>query len=295
MRELLRFPLVGLIAYGGLVAANVVRANDLALNEGAYGIEPLDVRLGSESLVRLVEEEVTIHFGMYESTVSVKFLFHNTSVDSPVYQLSGFPDIGLGNADSVEATHTDIFYMYDIPNTMAPLRNMRTYVNGKRVKSTLRYGFVAADSVSGYFLWVPSNPLEGRRVGWHTVPLTLALNGHLRLERRYRTTNGGDGLAGQNFFYITQTGGPWQGKISRLRAHVTLEDGLTIDDLGWECLSKEMEYLLLVRPPRAEWTILGPSRLELVWSDFEPMTDPGRDVILLVWRPEGFWGPLKSP
>jgi hypothetical protein len=73
------------------------------------------------------------------------------------------------------------------------------------------------------------------------------------------------------FQYSTATGGVWQGTIGEMVADVTLKDGLTVDGLLWNSA-----HGAGVSPGRQHWRILSPTKMQLVWKNFEPRTDPNR-------------------
>lgn len=256
-------------------------ANDFALNEGAFGLQPLDVTQGQESPLRLIAESLDVRFGVHESEVRARFWLHNTRTDSAVDQLTGFPDISLG-----EGKHRGDYRMvleesgqFGIPHTRGPLKDMETFIDGHPVETRWRIGYVhSADTNTGWFAWVPADSLSGRRVGWHVTRIHVPPNDTIVLERRYRTENGNDGLIGEHFFYITQTGGAWAGTIGQLVADVHLVDSLTIDDLDW---GPRDWPRTIMKPPRSEWEIVSPTHFRLVWTDFEPARDRGHQHFIV--------------
>jgi hypothetical protein len=269
-------------------ACDFAVANEFAMNEGAYGPEPMDVSLVEESSLRLVAESLVIHLGSYETYVEARFEFQNTNPDSSVEQLSGFPDISLGeDYDAYMRLSGTGYSRYEIPGTMGSLEDMKTFIDGEQVESTLGVGYaLAADTATGYLSWRPADSATGRGVGWYLLNLTASPGESVILERHYRTRNGLDGLGGAHFSYITFTGGAWKGTIGRLVADVYLEDSLTADLIDWTPPSWRHTE---VAPPKEEWTIESPTHLKLVWIDFEPSRDKNRQYICLVWRPEGFF------
>src|SRR5262245_48066688 len=110
-------------------------ANDTSLHDGRFGPEPLD----KESPVRMVAEHIEVAFGYQYSDVHCTFTFRNTLKDRSVEQLVGFPDIGAAGDEMKrrEPRYADTIGEY--LNTSS-IRNMRTSVNGKPVKSGLKFG-----------------------------------------------------------------------------------------------------------------------------------------------------------
>ena len=100
------------------------------------------------------------------------------------------------------------------------------------------------------------------------------------VERRYRVANGGGlsvppaGLEGTwvdtYFEYPTATGGVWNGTIGQMIADVKLIDGLRVDDLSWNAGTYMEEE---VKPTRKHWHIQSPTKMQLVWKNFEPRTE----------------------
>jgi hypothetical protein len=181
-----------------------------------------------------------------------------------------------------------------------PLEDLETYVDGALVESQMQFGYVYENQNVPY-AWLPADSLTGRRVGWHLVELTFPPGGRVTLERRYTAWNGKDGLIGEHFYYITLTGGPWQGAIGKLTAKVVLEDELTVEVLHWNPQGKIMGPARCM-PPRQDWIIESPQQLSLIWSNFEPMQDATKHEIILLWRPKepkdcpyGLWKGVLKP
>jgi hypothetical protein len=259
-------------------------ANDSSLNFGAHGPEPLDIRDGRESLIRMVEEELTFHFGKWDTRVHVRFVFENTSADSTVRQLSGFPDVTVEADPPWPDAKLDPFHIARFDHEyrrQSPIRGMKTRLDGRPVASIVRVGFVH-ETWEAPWGWVAADTLTGRRVCWYVVELVIPPKGRVALERSYKTFNGFAGAVGAHFQYITLTGGPWQGTIGRLTAHVILEDGLTVDDLLWAD-EERRSWSTETSPPRSLWQVEGPKRMSLTWNDFDPRLDDRRHHIGLAW------------
>jgi len=252
-----------------ILLAPAVLANDTALHEGGSGPEPIGGGLkGSESVIQMVSERLTIQFGRDYTEVTARFVFKSTKKNAPARQLVGFPDLGAARAEAGRRKEATV-YEGDLNG---PLENLQTSINGKSVTATLRYGYIKE-----------SNDSPGWRAGkagdtlmaWYAVPIVFPPDAEVVVERNYRAPNGSN-ANGQKFFeYITHTGGVWQGRIQKLVALVTLTDGLTIKDLAWKTVKTE-DYLPASYPPKAEWQIQSPNQLSLTWLNFEPRADKNR-------------------
>lgn len=276
--------LAGAAVVAVLVAASAARADDFALNPGAYMPEPLDVLYGGESAIRLVEEELTFRVRKWETDVVARFVFENTRADSTVRQLSGFPDISVEPFFTEDAVldSVDVRRFDDKYGNRGPLKRMRTTIDGRRVRSEVRLGFVQ-QSETPPWTWTATDSITGIRVQWHVIELVIPPKGRSTVERRYTAGNGYWGVAGAHFHYITVTGGPWQGTIGKLTANVTLADGLTLDHLVWT-EPDEHRWTVASYPPKDQWQIAAPNHLSLVWTDFEPLTDESRHTIAITWQ-----------
>lgn len=264
-------------------------ANDSVMNHGADGIQPLDARLGLESPLRLVEEELTFRFGRWRTSVVARFVFENTRADSTVRELSGFPDVH----GSVEDTWSGPVYkpgeaaVFDRENRRNPLRDMVTRIDGRRVKSDVRFGFVAVVPESGGAytgIWVPVDSISGDRVRWYVVELVVPPRGRVTLERRYNVRNGTQMPDGAHFSYYTVTGGGWQGTIGRLRATLLLVDDLTPEHV-WRPFLDLPDSLLGDQASDKDWRIVAPGRMELEWTDFDPWRDESKRLLEFAWEP----------
>jgi hypothetical protein len=255
------------------------RGNDTSLHNGRYGPEPLDTATGQESPVRMVAEQLEVQFGKRRTTVHCTFTFRNTRKSGTIEQLVGFPDTGAAEAElrrvSLRKGNPDP----EIDRS-APLEHLRTWVNGRRVKSELRYGHTrpsdAKDSEGTDWMWDPAR--ESVRA-WHTVSVTFPAGQDVTVERQYSVENGW-AVGGIAFFgYTTATGGVWKSTIGRLQADVTLRDGITVDDLIWPGTKNFGEVVpanYRMSPGRSGWQVIDRTHLRMVWNDFEPRTQPNR-------------------
>jgi len=85
-------PLLVFIAFA-LGVTPCVYANDMELNEGAYGPMPVGGFKGHESVIRMMAEHIEVEFGKQYSKVDARFVFRSTKPDTPARQLVGFPDL----------------------------------------------------------------------------------------------------------------------------------------------------------------------------------------------------------
>jgi hypothetical protein len=161
------------------------------------------------------------------------------------------------------------------------LRNLRTFVNGTRVKTALQIGEVKpGNDPDGTVVWARKNK-SGLRA-WHTMKVNFPAGEDVTIERRYRVQNGASALGVAFFQYTTATGAVWKGAIGRLQVDVTLHDGLTVDDLKWpgaEVLGYRLEgddAKFATQPARKEWQIIDKKHLRMVWTNFEPREQKNR-------------------
>ena len=171
----------------------------------------------------MVNEHLRIEFGAERSNVVVTFRFQNPDTTRSVTQLAGFPDISLGEPEEHE--------LENLVDTMGPLIGLRTYIDGREVPSKLRRGRVVPDSAG---IWSPvpiDSVVDGLNqiIAWHVVELHLPPGGTVTLQRRYSTTNGGDGLAGGLLDYIVHTAAGWQGRVGKLTADLFILKDLRPD------------------------------------------------------------------
>lgn len=234
-------------------------ANDTAMHDGGSGPEPVGWSGERESVIRMVSEEVHVEMGPTESYVVCRFDFVNVGKDSPAMQYLGFPDITRSSTEG---------------DTMPPLREMRSFVNGREVSSKLVSKRLGEDGK-----WIdlekPSDPCET----WHVITVTFPPNEHVIVERRFRTDNG-QTAGGPIFFgYTTQTGGNWRSTIGKATFTVHLAEG--------------MQSATLQTDPSDQWQRSKDGRtLTLVWSDFEPRTDTEHGYWSVGWMPAK---PMEGP
>lgn len=253
--------------------------NDSAMNEGAYGPEPLGWQANKESVIKLVSENLDIQFGKKECSVAVCFTFRNTRTDKVAKQLLGFPDIGA--AQKKVTRQKNVIYPEWI--MAGPLKKMRTFINGKEVPSKLEYGFI--DYGEDYPGWRAASSTNGVLMAWYTVGVEFPSNKEVIVKRSYKMTTGVTVGGIGHFNYITHTAGAWQGKIEKLKAQVKLNDGITVNDLNWSKLnSAHWDEGLTTWPPHSSWKINSPTHLTFEWNNFEPRTENNRQGFRLVTK-----------
>lgn len=272
-----RFVPLSLAAWLALTVAGPAIANDTAMHPGAYGPEPVGGGItGKESVIRMVKEHLDIRYGRWASTVTVTFTFRNTLKNVTAKQLLGFPDIAAAQAESGRRDPKgEATWYYPQSDVTGPMTNVRTRVNGQVVPTKLQYGFVS--NAPNAAAWKPGSPQNGHLMAWHVAWVSFPPGKDVTVERRYTVQNGGTAV-GVNFFeYITHTGNVWNGKIGELVADVTLADGLTVSDMifAGRPVPKGVTYSpvpdsLVSLPAYKEWQVLSPTKLRLVWKDFEP-------------------------
>lgn len=243
-------------------------ANDSALNDGAYGPEPLGWRPGAESSIRMVNEKLIIDFGPRISDVRVVFSFVNTS-RTPARQLVGFPDL---SAASAEARHDGEWW-----NMTGPIEDLVTLINGQITPTERQKGYVIISETGA---WAPSTPDTGQVMVWWTMWVDFPPGDTVTVERRYRVKNGVSTLGDNWFSYTTATGAAWQGTIGKLTADVYLRDGLTADDFSWDHTERR-EWSMR----EDGWRRVTDTHLRLEWRDFEPARQRNRCEFVVRTRP----------
>lgn len=106
--------------------AQIVSANDTAINDGANGPEPLGLRSGEESIIQMKSEYLTVRFGIKQTSVVARFHFLSHKTTGPAKQKLGFPDASRSGVDN---------------NVSGPISNLVTKVNGQVVPSEFVQGY----------------------------------------------------------------------------------------------------------------------------------------------------------
>jgi hypothetical protein len=270
------------------LAIGHVRADDSAMNEGAYGPEPVGDISGTESVIAMTSETLEIAFGRQFTDVTARFTFRSSKKEGVARQLVGFPDVGAAVAESARRSPKGDAPWINEDNVVGPLKDLKTFVDGRQVKSEKQFGYVktgAPDSDEPW--WKAGTPKDGTLMAWHVMWVEFPPGRDVTIERRYRTPNGaqvaGEGTQSMFFTYIVATGGSWKGPIGRLVADVTLKDGLTVADIAWRKDADELSPTS--SPPRDKWQALSPTNLRLDWRNFEPRTDTGKRDFTITTKP----------
>lgn len=261
-----------------LALAAPAGANDTSIHMGSSGPEPVGGGFaGPESVIAMKAERLEVTFGKATTRMRARFTFRNTLPAGTATQVVGFPDEGAAR-DEARRRKLD----YEGSDVQPPLRELATLVDGRRVPSAMKFGWVKwADSGTG---WVKADERTGILMAWHVVTVAFPAGRDVVVERRYVTDNGANTLPSRFFEYITHTGGPWKGPIGELVAEVRLVDGLTVDRLLWPG-GKGLGgngASAATSPGRSAWRVLGRDRMRLVWRNFEPRTDRARAGFKLV-------------
>ena len=275
---------------GGLLLALPLpaRADDSAINDGAYGPEPRGATAGEESIIRMESERIEVRFGKETSTVRARFVFRSGKPDVPARQLVGFPDIGAGQCEAERRARAKGESIPEDGNPVSgPMQDLHTLVDGQEVASELQYGYVIEDKAVG---WKPGTPKNGSLMAWHTMWVSFPPDKDVVIERRYRVSNGSIVGGIVSFGYVTVTGAAWRGTIGRMDVDVTL-DGWTVRDLAWKAEARRspvFKGLPWCEPDKTQWTVLSPTHLQFSWKDFEPRTDKERRgfSLLTLGQPE---------
>lgn len=243
-----------------LLLASCAVANDTAVHDGNDGPAPIGGKRGPESVIRMVRERLEISFGKQKTEVHATFVFLNSKPDAPAHQTVGFPD------RTKMAAGGDIGADFS-----GPMENLRTIVDGKERKSRQLRGWM--HQREGFD--EPAQPGQKgafQRV-WHAIDVEFPVGKEVVIERSYRVKNGSSVATNPELFfeYTTATGGVWKGTIGQMIADVTLKDGVTVDSLLWNGIQGAG-----MSPARKHWQILSPTKLQLVWKDFEPRTQADR-------------------
>lgn len=272
-----------LFAAGVFIALiNIAHADDTTLNNGKDGPEPLNVKAGEESPVRMVSEQLEIHFGVEKTSVVARFHFLNPTT-AAIHQTIGFPDEGLADEKRLGK---------DAEGVGFPIENMKTFVDGKETASKVEFGRVKW--AEGGVCWLPASESDpdGFSMAWHTLTVDFPAGKEVVVERRY-TTEDSVQVGGVHFFsYTVHTGSAWSGKIGKLEAKVILEGGMRVDDLLWD--SKVADSDDVVSPKRAEWKIPSATLMMLEWDDFKPSEEKGKQFITISTLSEGARERLKK-
>ena len=228
-------------------------ANDTAMHDGGSGPEPVGWAKDKESIIRMVREEVEVEMNPFDSAVICRFVFVSGKKDGPAIQFLGFPDITRSSSHEGD--------------TIGPLRNMRTFVNGRERESERVSKRLGED---GRWVDLPGPGPDSET--WHVVKVSFPPGEEVVVERRFRTDNARTAGGPVFFGYTTKTGGNWRGTIGHGTFTVHLAEGMQAARLDLE--------------PTTGWRRSGDGRtLVLEWNDFEPRTTPERSWWSVGWYP----------
>lgn len=239
---------------GLLFICGAAMANDTAMHDGGSGPEPVGWPIGKESIIRMEREEVEVEMGPFESKVSCRFVFVSGKKEGSAKQFLGFPDITRSSHEG---------------DTIGPLKEMRTFVDGREVASKLvskRMG----DDGKWIDLQKPEEPCES----WHVVEVDFPAGKEVVVERRFRTLNGMTAGGPCFFGYTTQTGGNWRGTIGHGKFSVRVAEGMQAAKFDLQ--------------PEQGWKRSEDGRtFTLEWKDFEPRTDSEKTYWSVGWFANG--------
>jgi hypothetical protein len=253
-----------------LAFAGIACGNDTSVNAGGSNPQPVGEFKGDESVVRMVSEKIDITFGKKISKVHCRFVFRSTKAKGDAKQILGFPDL-VGEQDS------------------GPIRSMITKIDGVEVKGKVESGYFTNEDFipRGALGKPPHADMVITEASYHTVSVTFPPDKDVIVERIYTVDNGGSVEGNTTFGYTTLTGAIWNGTIGKAEFTVTL-DGWTIDDLVFEDGPQKVPPLsqyVYSSPNKSEWKIESPTKLSLVWENFEPAVHKTRrGIFLTTWN-----------
>ena len=267
-----------------IVSSVAIRANDSAMNDGAYGPEPVGGFEGKESVIAMKSERLHFTFGKEFTDVSAIFTFHSRKTGAPAQQIVGFPDVGAAVEESNRRDRDGKASWHNEGHGSAPLQHLQTFVDGREEKSQLKYDFV---KVNDHGIWQAATPTTGTLMAWYTIAVSFPPDRDVVIERRYRAPNGGSVYGIISFDYLTHTGSNWHGPIGELVTEVELRDGLTTSDLAWDDASTadfQKSSNLVTKPNKGEWVTIDLTHMRLTWDNFKPREEANRRSISLVTK-----------
>ena len=245
--------------------AFLAEANDTAVNAAAAGPAALGEFVGEESVIRMVSEKIDITFGKEESRVHCTFVFRSTKKSGDALQLLGFPDF------------------IDDGGVVGTITKMTSRIDGVEVAAKKQRGYLQQDGIQSAHLGKEPEDYVAVAVNFHTIEVKFPPDRDVIVEREYTVSNGGSVEGDTTFFYTTETGGVWKGNIGKAEFTVTL-DGWTVSDLAFEDGPQKLEprrQRTFSSPNRSDWKIESPTKMKLVWENFEPAVHQSRRQILL--------------
>ena len=249
-------------------------ANDTAINSGGHGPAPMGEFDGEESVIRMVSEKIEIRMGKSESEVTCRFTFRSTKKAGDAKQVVGFPDL------------------LEMESDTGTISKLETFVDGQKVETRKVRGWFGTSDwgtpKSG--LGEPPATLpkdEIQYADFFVADVTFPPDKDVIVERRYTADNGGDVTGSTGFSYTTHTGAVWKDTIGEAEFHVTLLDGLKVDDLAFEDGKQKLrprQQSAWCSPNLAEWKVVSPTELKMTWKDFEPAVHKTRrGIFLATW------------
>ncbi len=265
--------------------------DDTALNQGSDGPFPAGGVSGTTSVIQMVSEKIDIKLGKEFTDVDCHFIFRSKKKDAPAKQLVGFPDFGAAEAEDSRRRAQDPEYakrpeMFE-GDRGGPLQNVETYVNGQKRETELQFGWVSMRD--GIYALAAQNEEDAVLMAWHTVPVAFPPDQDVVIERKYRAPNGSQASASQDrqvrlFYYTTATAAVWNGAVERMEVNVDFVDQLTVNDLFWKDPTGKQELgQSPCEPDKDQWRILSPTKLQLVWENFQPRIDDNRREFMLIF------------
>lgn len=241
---------------------SLATANDAAMNDGSSGPEPVGWRSGAESIIQMKSEHIAVHFGVKRSQVTAQFTFLSHKKSGPAKQKLGFPDYSRSELDG---------------DIAGPIENLVTKVNGQVVPSKLEEGYFEEIIKEDGSIFYESRPKPAagdeygpvRKYAWYIIEVEFPVGEEVLVERSYELPSGASSMNESFFIYETRTGAAWRGDIEQLTAEVTFAPDVRTD--------------LILFEPQDEWTWNSDkTKATLVWKDFEPREDEGRQYFEVI-------------
>lgn len=253
-----------------LAVSSLAAANDTSLNPAGNAPHPVGQFPGEESVIRMVSEKIDITFGKETSRVKCRFVFRSAKESGDAKQLVGFPDlVGEGDQSSI--------------------LSMVTKVNGETVTAEKKKGYFTDEDFSprGALGDPPDKDMVVTEAEYHVVEVTFPPGKDVIVEREYTVDNGGSVMGNKTFAYTTLTGAIWKGTIGKAEFTVTL-DGWKVEDLAFEDGPQKIEprkQFIFCSPNKSDWKIESPTKLSMVWENFEPAVHKTRrGIFLTTWN-----------
>ena len=299
------------IAFGLGIAA----ANDSAMNLNVDPPEPMNEQYVP---IRMEAEHIEIWFGRDYSEVKVEFVFRNIT-NRKSYTHAGFPDEDLLYTYYSKTWLIDTYgggqVYYDGPDS-----SMFTYADREDAaerglvndEGGVIFNFTAWTRPEGMGVdanrplpyWIERirrdkavDEAAMARDEWDSAEsphdvvsicrmfdLFLNPDQAVVIGHQYTTPNGGIANGQETFSYTLSTGANWKDTIGETVIDIYLADGLTVDDVCWECPVEWVEY---THPVREQWEVIDDQHIRLVYEDYEPEGDTGY-LLLCTYPAQGY-------